>query len=255
MKGYKAGDFTNGKMNEIFKAASGGDFGIVDIEHKQQGGFKLMSVDGFNAIIDSILRFNFGIIRIDGELVSVFDYAELAKPEEAIAELNYIIEFHGLNADFVNKSYMVLHQFKDALKNLDCHSICDLSAFNFDYHFESSYSRSGAGSQLLKKKKISKDQVSIADALCGNFEAAITKAIENEIAYMIENEDLEFDFDAGSIYFAACEILTDSETCIHSESSINLFKKVSNDLFKMIMDSDYFYAKFNEFCEDEIVIK
>lgn len=254
MNNYKAGDFTNGKMNEIFKSASGVDFGVVDIEHKQQGSFKLMSGDGFNAIVDSILRFNFGIIKIDGVHVSVFDYAELKSPSDAIIELDYIIEMHGLSAEFINKSYKALHHFNMFDGSLSCHHVCDMISLNASYQFNSIYSRHGAGMEMLKKKKITKDQVDLVDSLCGNFEAAITKAIESNIEYMIENENLDFSFDAGSLFFDSCDIMTDKETCLHSSKSIDVFNGISNDLFKMILKSSYFYAKFDPKSPDEVII-
>ena len=40
---YKAGDFTNGKMNEIFKTAY--DRGLSQVSHKQFGKFSLVSED------------------------------------------------------------------------------------------------------------------------------------------------------------------------------------------------------------------
>ena len=55
---YKAGDFTNGKMNEIFKAAHAED---VTISHKQLGDFRLSSVESDFECLMTVLECKYGI--------------------------------------------------------------------------------------------------------------------------------------------------------------------------------------------------
>lgn len=66
---YKAGDFTNGKMNDIFSMAYSD--GAVDISHKQFGSFKLINKDESTHYLLSALELTYGVTyeQINGKFV------------------------------------------------------------------------------------------------------------------------------------------------------------------------------------------
>lgn len=117
---YKAGDFTNGKMNDIFSTAYSD--GAVDISHKQFGSFKLINKDESTHYLLSALELTYGISyeKVGSEfilssLLSVDEFAigvgtdyqmnaDYFTAESLLAGLFYLSDKHHkpkANEDFV----------------------------------------------------------------------------------------------------------------------------------------------------------
>lgn len=96
---YKAGDFTNGKMNSIFKESF--ERGSADISHKQFGDFTLVNKDCEIEYLLTPLEIVYGIYRVnvDGvqQLMSVLDgrIEEHKKDNHEILDLDQF-EQHNL---------------------------------------------------------------------------------------------------------------------------------------------------------------
>lgn len=99
---YKAGDFTNGKMNEIFKKASGG-FTSVNITHKQLGNYVLVKEDNLNMLIEQILSLHFGCaVDENNNVKSFFDFSSIEDSEDFVS-VNYAnSHYNNLGVEFDN---------------------------------------------------------------------------------------------------------------------------------------------------------
>lgn len=101
---YKAGDFTNGKMSEIFKNSF--ENPSTKITHKQLGDFHLVSDKAMKVLNETIERYVNKCVRVDGKLIpsitpNHINRDELFKDEIYDADyvrslsdqLNYISDF------------------------------------------------------------------------------------------------------------------------------------------------------------------
>ena len=86
---YKAGDFTNGKMNDIFKEAFG--CGSASINHKQFGSFYL--VNGYsNEMLAR--RIYAKIAGVDVDEVTAMSEIDLVASTEMLLRVNGEIDSH-----------------------------------------------------------------------------------------------------------------------------------------------------------------
>lgn len=128
MNNFKAGDFTSGKMNEIFKCASVMFSDGAKINHKQLGDFSLISKPMIELIYNEVLQTKYGIFKSedDGRYKSCFNFIgqDLSKVEtndSCIA--GYLLGHLQDDVESMTLSYDVLHVFGDNLNN---HSIVDM---------------------------------------------------------------------------------------------------------------------------------
>ena len=122
MNNFKAGDFTSGKMNEIFRAAAEYFSDGAKINHKQLGDFSLIGDRMVETIYNEILRTNFGIFKSadDGLYKSCFnfigyDLANIDSNDSCDAE--YLLAHHKDEPDAMVISYEVLHCFGGSIRN------------------------------------------------------------------------------------------------------------------------------------------
>ena len=122
---YKAGDFTNGKMNEIFKTcfkageSSSYDSG-VKIEHKQLGGFYLVSESGL--LLPTIIML--------GGVHGFNDYAEShMKDHNELLKSDDPSRFFSVAAYIGGCSVIRLLKIVNGFFNIDCEDDfkCDFS--------------------------------------------------------------------------------------------------------------------------------
>lgn len=136
MKQYKAGDFTSGKMNQIFKEASGTYPSGVKINHKQLGDFSLVSHNGLNMLLNSILSNNFGIYNSEGKYVSCFGDIDESN-NDLVFEANYFKGHIDNDAQSIMLSYEVMNWLKDMDREsiVSLIEITSLKASKLDDHF------------------------------------------------------------------------------------------------------------------------
>lgn len=118
---YKAGDFTNGKMNEIFKSANGMDGALIS--HKQHGNFVLISEDRLHSLAQLILESRYmcgSEVNDDGgfSLYSAMDitpddaFAIGTLTGEMIGNSEYYKEYGGVySPEFVGKYMSCLDDY------------------------------------------------------------------------------------------------------------------------------------------------
>lgn len=113
MKKYKAGDFTSGKMNEIFKVASNIYPVGAKINHKQLGDFTLIKDDSLTLLMDTILSSQFGIFKQDGKYVSCFGAPVGAEDDFESQFLDY--EYFRGHTDNSAKSIMLSYEILNSI--------------------------------------------------------------------------------------------------------------------------------------------
>ncbi len=126
---YKAGDFTNGKMNEIFKSSfKRGESPVYDsgvkIDHKQLGGFYLVSEGGL--LLPTLIMLN-GVDGLHGYIEPFMNkHNELLKGDDTSRLLTVasylssvpVVDLLDMVNDFFNKDCE--DDFKCNFSNLFC---------------------------------------------------------------------------------------------------------------------------------------
>lgn len=128
MKTFKAGDFTSGKMNEIFRSAAGRFSSGVKITHKQFGEYRLMSTDNIDVLFTEILQTNFGIFKSEstGKYVSCFNYKNIGDDEIDSCNARYYLDHFDGDVETMMLGYEVLNTFKEDIANLNIASLFDI---------------------------------------------------------------------------------------------------------------------------------
>lgn len=181
---FKAGDFTSGKMNEIFKVASEFFSDGAKINHKQLGDFSLVGDKMVETIYNEILRTNFGIFKSDdGMYKSCFNPTD---KEGDICEAAYLLDHQKDDPEAMIISYEVLHCFGDSIRNYSFVDMITLLTYkqvrNDDQWGLSVDVGSNLSSGLILSEKPMNNSQYIK-SLAGKFEECMTWSFSNSIEH------------------------------------------------------------------------
>lgn len=186
---FKAGDFTSGKMNEIFKVASEYFSDGAKINHKQLGDFSLVGDRMIETIYNEILRTNFGIFKSadDGMYKSCFNFIDedvKSIDSNDTCDANYLLIHHKDEPEAMIISYEVLHCFAESIRNysfIDMRTLLTYKQVRNDGRWSLSVDVDGDLSSRLALSEKPMNHSQYVKSLTGKFEECTTWSFSNSI--------------------------------------------------------------------------